>query len=175
MLCWARLCVVQVLQQPDERVPGGTTASKQALEKLAVKYCTKRGGGARTSVQVGTRAHTAALQVVLHALTSAVLSFLHASTMVLCGWQGAWHMQVYSHETCVAVHWVMVCHMAVQVEAEMMAHIAAAEKKSNILERQLNQVSIRQQPLLALALAVVSLDRHVCEHLLLSAANLTDG
>lgn len=31
--------------------------------------------------------------------------------------------------------------MAVQVEAEMMAHIAAAEKKSNILERQLNQVS----------------------------------
>lgn len=34
---------------------------------------------------------------------------------------------------------VCVCCVA-QVEAEMMAHIAAAEKKSNILERQLEQV-----------------------------------
>lgn len=68
---------MQVLEQPEERVPGGKTASRVAMEKLAVKYCTKRGGGPRTSVQI---------------------------------------------------------------EAEMMAHIAAAEKKSNILERQLNQV-----------------------------------
>jgi hypothetical protein len=67
----------QVLEQPEERVPGGKTASRVALEKLAVKYCTKRGGGPRTSVQI---------------------------------------------------------------EAEMMAHIAVAEKKSNILEHQLNQV-----------------------------------
>lgn len=68
---------MQVLEQPEERVPGGKTASRVAMEKLAVKYCTKRGGGPRTSVQI---------------------------------------------------------------EAEMMSHIAAAEKKSNILERQLNQV-----------------------------------
>lgn len=32
-------------------------------------------------------------------------------------------------------------HAHMQVEAEMMAHIAAAEKKSNILERQLTQVT----------------------------------
>jgi hypothetical protein len=63
--------------------------------------------------------------------------------------------------------------MAVQVEAEMMAHIAAAEKKSNILERQLNQVSICQQPLFALA--ALSLDGHVCWHVSLNAASLTDG
>ncbi|KAF6260716.1 hypothetical protein COO60DRAFT_1637364 [Scenedesmus sp. NREL 46B-D3] len=66
--------IFQVLQQPDERMPGGKTARQQALEQLAVKYCTNRGGGARSSVQV---------------------------------------------------------------EAEMLAHIAAAEKKSKLLEEQL--------------------------------------
>uniref|UniRef100_A0A383W626 Uncharacterized protein n=1 Tax=Tetradesmus obliquus TaxID=3088 RepID=A0A383W626_TETOB len=66
--------IFQVLQQPDERIPGGKTARQQALEQLAVKYCTNRGGGARSSVQV---------------------------------------------------------------EAEMLAHIAAAEKKSRLLEEQL--------------------------------------
>lgn len=47
------MSTVQVLEQPEERVPGGKTSSTVALEKLAVKYCTKRGGGPRTSVQVG--------------------------------------------------------------------------------------------------------------------------
>jgi hypothetical protein len=69
---------LQVLQQPDERIPGGKTARQQALEQLAVKYCTNRGGGARSSVQV---------------------------------------------------------------EAEMLAHIASAEKKSKLLEEQLKHVS----------------------------------
>lgn len=55
VLCCIVLCLLlQVLQQPEERVPGGKTASRVALEKLAVKYCTKRGGGPRTSVQVCT-------------------------------------------------------------------------------------------------------------------------
>jgi hypothetical protein len=36
------------------------------------------------------------------------------------------------------VNWM--CAQQLQVEAELMAHISAAEKKSNILERQLNQV-----------------------------------
>lgn len=42
---------------------------------------------------------------------------------------------------CSAQNIIAVLHAHVQVETEMMAHIAAAEKKSNILERQLNQVS----------------------------------
>jgi hypothetical protein len=75
-MCFACL---QVLQQPDERIPGGKTARQQALEQLAVKYCTNRGGGPRSSVQV---------------------------------------------------------------EAEMLAHIASAEKKSKLLEDQLKHVRL---------------------------------
>lgn len=67
----------QVLQQPDERVAGGRTARQQALEALALKYCTNRGGGPRSSVQV---------------------------------------------------------------EQEMLAHIAAAERRSKLLEGQLKEV-----------------------------------
>jgi hypothetical protein len=71
------LASLQVLQQPDERIPGGKTARQQALEQLTVKYCTNRGGGERSSVQV---------------------------------------------------------------EAEMLVHIASAEKKSKLLEEQLKHV-----------------------------------
>lgn len=71
--------LLQVLQQPDEKVAGRKTARQQALEQLAVKYCSNRGGGPRSSVQV---------------------------------------------------------------EAEMMAHIASAEKKSNLPEGQLKHVRV---------------------------------
>lgn len=71
------------MQQSDERVAGGKTARHMALDALAIKYCTSRGGGPRSSVQV---------------------------------------------------------------EQEMLAHIAAAEKKSKLLEGQLKQVSLSAGP-----------------------------
>lgn len=128
-LVW-QCCGVQVLQQPDERVPGGKTASLHALEKLAVKYCTKRGGGARTSVQVGMTAGPPASHWG-HIRTSE--GGCVRASLCVAALANRSTEEPEAHAGCA------------QVEAEMMAHIAAAEKKSNILERQLNQVIGWQQ------------------------------
>lgn len=85
---------IQVLQQPDERRPGGKTARQLALEALGLKYCTSRGGGARSSVQV-THAHVhACTPSATDACAKLVLRRLHGVVHCSCRWRLSWQRKL---------------------------------------------------------------------------------